>query len=155
MVANITTISPLDSRYRKATESLRGEAAAICELDVKYRPLTEGLRATISDRELARSRIIVEGEYLIHLSKQNLGMRSLSDTEKKLIRSLYKITDEDVEALHAIEYKGWEGIQATNHDVKAVEYFIRKKLEKTSLRDVLGWLHLGLPLRIPIAYPMV
>ena len=61
-----------------------------------------------------------------------------------MIRNLYNVTDEDVTALKDIEFRGWEGIKATNHDVKAVEYFIKKKLEKTSLADMLEWTHFAL-----------
>ena len=71
-------------------------------------------------------------------------MRQLSDDEVGLIRGLYNVTDSDVDALKAIEFRGWNGIPATNHDVKAIEYFMKKRLEDTSLKDVLEWIHLPL-----------
>ena len=85
MGTNTTRISPVDGRYRKIVEKLRGDTTVMSQTEgTRFGPVTEGLRNVISERELAQKRIIVEGEYLIHLSKQNLGMRSLSNDEVKL-----------------------------------------------------------------------
>jgi adenylosuccinate lyase len=144
MAVKTTAISPLDGRYRKSAEPLRIGGASISQLEDKYAPQTNQLRGVIGEKELARSRIMVEGAYLIHLSEQNLGMRRLTETEKAMIGALYDVIDEDVDALKAIEFRGWEGIKATNHDVKAIEYFIRKALEDTPLSNVLEWTHFAL-----------
>jgi adenylosuccinate lyase len=103
-----------------------------------------------------RHRIVVEGEYLIALSEhtdlhtelkkhgKTRGIRKLSDKEKKLIRSLYDLSDKDAKIISDIETKGHKDIKATNHDVKAVEYYLKEKLGGTSLKDVLEWVHFGL-----------
>ncbi len=54
------------------------------------------------------------------------------------------ISIEDAHIIKKIEREGYEGIPATNHDVKAVEYFIKLKLKGTSLEDVLEWVHFAL-----------
>lgn len=97
-----TTLSPLEGRYRRATEMLRKDTAAISPIETIYKNLTEGLREAIGEKALSRSRIMVEGEYLIFLSKQNLGTRQLSREETDLIRALYNVTDSDVDALKAM-----------------------------------------------------
>lgn len=88
-------------------------------------------------------RLVVEGEYLIALSEAKL-LRKLSDKEKVLIRSLYDLSDTDAQIISDIETKGYKNIKATDHDVKAVEYFIKDKLGNTSLKDVLEYVHFAL-----------
>lgn len=134
----LSSISPIDGRYRKTTE-----------------PLAE----YFSEAALMKFRIIVEGEYLIALSELfksppkiggvppkggRGGIRKLSDAEKNLIRSLYELSDKDAQIISDIETKGYKSIKATDHDVKAVEYYIKEKLSDTSLKDILEWVHFAL-----------
>ena len=88
-------------------------------------------------------RLIVEGEYLIALSEAKI-VRKLTDAEKKLIRSLYNLSEKDAQIISDIETKGYKNIKATDHDVKAVEYFMKDKLGATSLKDVLEYIHFAL-----------
>ena len=111
---------------------------AINPLDGRYFDKTRPLAEYFSEQALMKYRIIVEGEYLIALSmlgKTNL--RKFSDAEIKKIRSLYELSEKDFEQIKTIE-------KTTNHDVKAVEYFIKEQLLKTSLKDSLEWIHFGL-----------
>ena len=71
-------------------------------------------------------------------------MRRLSDKEKKFIRSLYDLSANDAQIISLLETKGYKGIKATDHDVKAVEYFMKDRLAKTSLKNILEWIHFGL-----------
>jgi adenylosuccinate lyase len=71
-------------------------------------------------------------------------LRKLSDKEKKLIRSLYNLSEADAQIISDIETKGYKNIKATDHDVKAVEYFIKDKLAGTSLKDILEYIHFAL-----------
>lgn len=132
----LSSISPIDGRYRKTAE-----------------PLAE----FFSEQALMKYRIIVEGEYLIALSDFLYSpparggargggrfLRRLSGKEKKLIRSLYNLSEQDAQIISDIETKGYKNIKATDHDVKAVEYFVKDKLSKTSLKNVLEWVHFGL-----------
>lgn len=131
----LTSISPIDGRYAK---------------------FTKPLQAYFSEAALMRYRIIVEGEYLIALSEHaeihaekkkrgnTRGIRKFSDREKKLIRSLYNLKLSDAQIISDIEAKGYKQIKATDHDVKAIEYFIKNRLSQTSLKDILEWVHFGL-----------
>ena len=92
-----------------------------------------------------RYRIIVEGEYLIALSQvKGIKMRRLSPREIGIIRKLYNLSLHDAQIISDIETKGYKQIKATDHDVKAVEYYLKDKLSNTSLKNVLEWIHFGL-----------
>lgn len=111
---------------------------ALSSIDGRYRATTEALAPYFSEYALMRKRLIVECEYLIALSGvRGLGVRRLSDKEKALLRKLCKLSLEDARAVKAIE-------KETNHDVKAIEYFIKQKLANTSLSDVSEWVHFAL-----------
>lgn len=121
---SLNSISPIDGRYKKYTDSLSpyfSEAASM-----KYK-------------------IMVEGEYLIALSKlSSFKLRKFSEQEVKKIRSLYNLSNADAEIINQIELTGYKKIKATQHDFKAIEYFLKEKLGKTSLKDVLEFIHFGL-----------
>src|SRR5581483_1267457 len=102
----LSSISPIDGRYRKSAEPL-----------AQY----------FSEQSLMKYRLIVEGEYLIALSELKLKLRKLSDKEKKLVRSLYDLSEADAQIISDIEFKGYKNLKATNHDVKAVEYYLKLK----------------------------
>ncbi len=120
---SLNSISPIDGRYSRATLPLS---------------------PFFSEKSLMRYRVIVEGEYLIALSGLKIKLKKLSDKEKKIIRSLYDLSLEDAQIISDIETKGYKNIKATDHDVKAVEYFIKEKLSKTSLKESIEWVHFAL-----------
>ncbi len=118
---------------------------AVSSVDGRYRSTSEALAPHFSEFALIQKRIIVECEYLIALSEeQGVGMRALTKDEKEKLRTLPNIDLADAQLVKKIEREGHEGIPATNHDVKAVEYFIKLKLKGTSLEDVLEWVHFAL-----------
>ena len=118
---------------------------AISPIDGRYRKHTELLARFFSEAALIRYRIVVEGEYLIALSEfGKTALKKLSAKEKSLVRSLYNLSLADAGVVRDIEFSGWKEIKATNHDVKAVEYFLKDRLGKTSLKDRLEWIHFGL-----------
>jgi adenylosuccinate lyase len=129
---------------------------SISPIDGRYRKTTEPLAQFFSEQALMKYRLVVEGEYLIALSellhspparggvRGGGRLRRLSDKEKKLIRSLYDLSEQDAQIISDIETKGYKNIKATDHDVKAVEYFMKDKLAGTSLKDVLEWIHFAL-----------
>ena len=120
----LQSLSPLDGRYSKQTESLS--------------PI-------FSEMGLMRYRIIVETEYLIALSELGLAqLRKFADKEKSTLRNLQNLTPEQAQIISDIERIGYKDIPATNHDVKAVEYFMKLELAETSLKDVLEWIHFAL-----------
>src|SRR3989344_4533338 len=102
---------------------------AINPLDGRYFEKTRALAEYFSEEALMKYRVMMECEYLISLSALNkTALRKFTPAEIKIIRSLYeKFDDASYE-----EIKRGEAI--TNHDVKAVEYFLKEKLAKTSLK---------------------
>lgn len=126
----------------KETPRLRN----ISPIDGRYGRKTESLADYFSEMGLQKHRAIMECEYLIKLSETpSLDIREFAPEEKKLIRSLYQdFTLEDAQIIKDFEVRGYDGIPATNHDVKAVEYFIKYKLKNTSLEDCLEWIHFAL-----------
>jgi adenylosuccinate lyase len=111
---------------------------AISPIDGRYFKATADLSAYFSEEALIRYRIIVEGEYLIALfEEKRIGLRKFTDVEKRLIRNLYNFGTKDAEEVKKNE-------EITNHDMKAVEYFIKTRLKSTPLKDVLEWVHFAL-----------
>ena len=122
-----------------------GALEAISPIDGRYRRYTEQLADIFSEKGLIRYRMKVEGEYLLFLSEHpQIETREFSEKERSLIRRLYDVSTEDAGIVKAIEVKGYGNIKATNHDVKAVEYFMKDKLKETSLEDSLEWIHFAL-----------
>ena len=112
---------------------------ALSPIDGRYVKQTQALRDYFSEFALFRYRIRVEVEYLISLSYLSLPkFQPLEPQQVVKLRSLY--TDFTIE--HAQEIKQIE--LRTNHDIKAVEYFIKDKLEGFGLSDVKEWVHFGL-----------
>lgn len=109
----------------------------ISPLDGRYADATARLRDHFSEFAFLRDRVRVELDFLAGLSKAGL-IRPLSKTESGLLESLSQNFNlADAEAIRAFE-------KQTRHDVKAIEYFLREKLQSTSLNDLLSWLHFGL-----------
>src|SRR3989338_8275849 len=117
---------------------------AISPIDGRYRTIGAELTEHFSEFGLIRARLLVETEYLIALSEAGIGMRKLSGEEKVVLQQLPHISTEEAQTVKKIEKDGYEGISATNHDVKAIEYFIKIKLAKTSLADISEWTHFAL-----------
>ncbi len=111
---------------------------AVSPLDGRYFEKTRALADYFSERALMKYRILVEGEYFIALSlSRKTALRKLNSAEIKKIRSLYDLSEKDFEAIKKIE-------KTTNHDVKAVEYFLKEKLGATSLKNSIEWIHFAL-----------
>jgi adenylosuccinate lyase len=119
---------------------------AVSSVDGRYRATAAALAGYFSEYALMKNRLIVECAYLRLLSSARGvdGMRAFTGRELELLRALADLSMEDAHVIKKIEREGYEGIPATNHDVKAVEYFIKLKLRGTSLEDVLEWVHFAL-----------
>lgn len=98
---------------------------AISPIDGRYESKTTALRDCFSEFALIRERVRVELKWLVHLS-QNAGIEELPEIKGDTLTALLKI-GEDFTVEDAAEVKRIEA--TTNHDVKAVEYFIKAKLE--------------------------
>ena len=115
---------------------------SISSVDGRYRDASTELAEYFSEFALIQARISVECRYLIALSETpNLGIRSFTAAEKKILNNLSGISLDDARVVKQIEKEGYNGIPATNHDVKAVEYYIKDRLAGTSLVDVSEWVH--------------
>lgn len=111
----LTSISPVDGRYRKQVQ----------HLDEYF-----------SEYALIKYRILVEIEYLLFLER-----KKFFKLPGKAIKHLQKLAEdfgpEDAQEVKQIEF-------TTNHDVKAVEYFLKNELEKNGGKEAKEWVHFGL-----------
>lgn len=106
-------------------------------LDGRYAEITAPLREYFSEFAFLRGRVRLELDFLSALSKIGL-IRPLSASESAWIESAFlNFSNADAESI--LEYE-----RKTRHDVKAIEYFIRGKLQGTSLQDLIPWIHFGL-----------
>lgn len=112
---------------------------AISPIDGRYRKQVEGLAYYFSEAALINYRVYVEVEYFIALV--NLPLPQLRDFDKSKIEDLRGLC-RDFTFQDAQEVKDIESV--TNHDVKAVEYFLKKKFDKLGLGRFKEFLHFGL-----------
>ena len=114
----LTAISPIDGRYRKSVEKL-----------TDY----------FSEGALIKYRVLVEVEYFIELC--NLPLPQLADFDKSMFETLRRIykkfSNEDAQDVKDIE-------AVINHDVKAVEYFLKDKFDQLGLHRAKEFIHFGL-----------
>ena len=112
---------------------------AISPIDGRYRNKVEALAPFFSEEALIKYRVLVEVEYFIALCE--LPLPQLSDFDHSLfekLRAIYKnFTSED-----ALKIKDIESI--TNHDVKAVEYFIKEQFDALNISKYKEFIHFGL-----------
>lgn len=109
---------------------------AISAIDGRYRRQVQHLDEYFSEYALMKYRILVEVEYLLFLEKKKFFKLSA-----KTIKHLPKLV-QDFSLENAQEIKDIEKI--TNHDVKAVEYFLKNELEKSDDKTAKEWIHFGL-----------
>ena len=112
---------------------------AISPVDGRYRDKTEKLADYFSEQALIRYRIRVEVEYLIALAELPLPqLAAVGDAEKAALRTLYTdFSTADAERVKEIE-------RTTNHDVKAVEYILKEKMDALGLQSCKEFVHFGL-----------
>ncbi len=112
---------------------------AISPIDGRYRGKTKSLSEYFSEEALIRYRVRVEIEYFISLCEIPLPqLKNINSSIFEDLRSVYRHFSED----DAREIKGIE--KRTNHDVKAVEYFIRQEFDKLDLNEYKEFIHFGL-----------
>lgn len=112
---------------------------AISPVDGRYRKITEILADYFSEAALIRYRILVEVEYFIALCELPLPQLKLVDEAVfDRLRNLYKnFSIEDAQIVKSIE-------QTTNHDVKAIEYYLKDKFTELGLTKYKEFIHFGL-----------
>ena len=114
----LSAVSPIDGRYRKHTEILSGY---------------------FSEAALIRYRVRVEIEYFIQLCELPLPqLKGFDHSLFPVLRKIYsEISEADTQRVKEIE-------QTTNHDVKAVEYLIKEKMEALGIGQQMEFVHFGL-----------
>ena len=113
--------------------------SAISPVDGRYRGKTKPLSKFFSEEALIKYRIQVEIEYFISLCEIPLPqLKDFNSSFFEDLRSIYKeFSEEDAKEVKEIEKK-------TNHDVKAVEYFIKVEFDKLDLKKYKEFIHFGL-----------
>jgi len=111
----LTAISPIDGRYRKQVQ----------HLDEYF-----------SEYALMKYRVKLEVEYLLFLEKKKFFKPS-NKTSRYLQKLAQDFGPEDAQEIKQIEY-------ITNHDIKAVEYFLKTELQNNHGKDIKEWVHFGL-----------
>ncbi|NVO18741.1 MAG: adenylosuccinate lyase [Bacteroidetes bacterium] len=112
---------------------------AISPVDGRYRKQVERLSYYFSEAALINYRVFVEVEYFIALCE--IPLPQLKDFDKKKFSELRSIC-KDFTFTDAQEVKEIEAV--TNHDVKAVEYYLKKKFDKSGLSKFKEFVHFGL-----------
>lgn len=115
------------------------ELNAISPVDGRYRSKTQNLAPYFSEEALIKYRVLVEVEYFIALCEA--GVPQLSGVDKNLFPELRKMY-EQFSTEDALWIKETE--KTTNHDVKAVEYFIKTKFDALNLQQYKEFIHFGL-----------
>ena len=112
---------------------------AISPIDGRYAHATAPLNAYFSEYALMKYRVWVEIEYLIALAEFGVpNLKGFGETEAKIMREWSSsFSQADAESIKKIE-------QTTNHDVKAVEYFIKEKMTAQGWEDWKEFIHFGL-----------
>ena len=112
---------------------------AVSPIDGRYRTKTKKLSAYFSEEALIKYRVLVEIEYFIALC--NIPLPQLKEFDHSLfnqLRAIYKnFSTADASLIKEIE-------KTTNHDVKAVEYFIKEKFEALKISQYKEFIHFGL-----------
>ena len=112
---------------------------AISPIDGRYRNTTKDLANYFSEYALIKYRVFVEIEYFIALCEQKVpGLQDFDQSNYSKLKSIYESFNE----ADAQDVKDTEKV--TNHDVKAVEYFIKKKFDQLGLAAYKEFIHFGL-----------
>ncbi|MEN9326983.1 MAG: Adenylosuccinate lyase [Bacteroidota bacterium] len=115
------------------------ELNAVSPIDGRYRSKTKSLSAYFSEEALIKYRVLVEVEYFIAMCEYDVPQ--LQGVDKNLFGKLRGIY-ENFSTEDALWIKETE--KTTNHDVKAVEYFIKKKFDEFGLEKFKEFIHFGL-----------
>ena len=115
------------------------ELNAVSPIDGRYRSKTVSLAPYFSEEALVKYRVLIEIEYFINLCE--IPLPQLNGIDKGVFESLRNLY-ENFSTQDALWIKETE--KTTNHDVKAVEYFIKDAFEKLGLSNYKEFIHFGL-----------
>lgn len=113
---------------------------AISPIDGRYRSKTQDLAPHLSEFGLIKYRVMIEVEYLIALGRTGIDqLKPLlkSDVIESLRAIVTNFSEQDAQKIKDTE-------KVTNHDVKAVEYFVKEQLDQLQLSNIKEFVHFGL-----------
>lgn len=111
---------------------------AISPIDGRYSGKTTALKAYFSEHALIRYRVLIEIEYLLALTKEDIAQLNGLENYSQDLKKIYSdFSTDDSARIKEIE-------RTTNHDVKAVEYFIKEKFEALGISQYSEWVHFAL-----------
>ena len=112
---------------------------AISPIDGRYRSKTDALAGFFSEESLIKYRVLVEIEYFIALCELPLPqLKNFNPSLFTELKGIYQdFSSKDAQAIKDIE-------SITNHDVKAVEYFIKDKFDALKISEYKEFIHFGL-----------
>ena len=110
--------------------------SAISPIDGRYRKQVQHLDDYFSEYALMKYRVLVEVEYLLFLAEKKFFKLPVK-TQKSLVALKDNFGPEDAQEIKQIEF-------TTNHDIKAVEYYIKQELDKSDASSIKEWVHFGL-----------
>ena len=111
---------------------------AISPIDGRYASKTSALQDYFSEYALIKYRVKVEIEYILALANEDIPqVQAVSGYADQLRAIVSDFSLEDAESIKSIE-------RTTNHDVKAVEYFIKEKFDQLELEEYKEWIHFAL-----------
>ena len=112
---------------------------AISPIDGRYSSKTSELNKFFSEKALMKYRLVVEIEYFISLCEFDIPeLKNFDQSKFELLRKIYHdFSNDDASIIKKIE-------NTTNHDVKAIEYFLKDKFEDLNLSKFVEFIHFGL-----------
>ena len=112
---------------------------AISPIDGRYSSKTSELNKFFSEKALMKYRLVVEIEYFISLCEFDIPeLKNFDRAKFELLRKIYlDFSNDDASIIKKIE-------NTTNHDVKAIEYFLKDKFEDLNLSKFVEFIHFGL-----------
>jgi adenylosuccinate lyase len=128
----------VNAKHKKRRMNLN-DLTAISPVDGRYRSKTDSLAAYFSEFALIRYRVQVEIEYFIALCELPLPqLKTVNNTVFAQLREVYQnFTVDNAQSIKDIE-------KVTNHDVKAVEYFLKEVFDRLGLDEYKEFIHFGL-----------
>jgi adenylosuccinate lyase len=120
------------------------EIETLSPLDGRYRQKSAELLPFFSEQALFKYRVFVETEYLIHFLNLTGACKIPAKKYTAGLKKISRTNVADFTLFKKIETHGYKKIKATNHDIKAVEYFIKEKLKQYGLNEITNYVHFGL-----------
>ncbi|HRG43225.1 MAG TPA: adenylosuccinate lyase [Saprospiraceae bacterium] len=114
------------------------QLSAVSPIDGRYFEQTKALSPYFSEHALFMYRVFVEIRYFLALQDTPVKSYGLEDNQIDYLDSIaFRFSEEDSNRIKELE-------KVTNHDIKAVEYFIKEKLDAIGLSSIKEWVHFGL-----------